>query len=188
MHLLATLSTASFYQTCTVFLGFRFLRFFAIYPAIFLILYLAREHIAKYRIQATHPSKKKITLELSLSLSSFICFGLSTILGLSFYKMGWYHFYFQWNQLGTPYFFLSILLILVLHEIYHYAYHRFMHTNAWFYRNVHSVHHKFSNPTIFTSYAFHPIEALLHPMAFVIAPLIIPVYIFVPVIALLISE
>lgn len=188
MNLIDTLTTGSFYHICTLFLGFRFVRFFIVYPTIFLTLYLLRAHIAKYRIQPKHASKKKIMMELSLSLSSFICFGLSTALALCFYKLGWYHFYFSWDQLGIPYFFLSILLIIALHEIYHYAYHRFMHTNNWFYRHVHGVHHKFSNPTAFTAYAFHPIEALLHPLAFVIAPLILPVYIFVPVIALLISE
>ena len=171
-----------------VFLGYRFLRYFIVYPAIFFTFYLLGERIAQYRIQAKHPSKKTILRELTLSLSTFVCFGLNTLLAAWFYKMGWYHIYFNWTALGIPYFFFSIVMILVFHEIYHYSYHRLMHTNAWLYRHVHRTHHRFPNPTVFTSYAFHPIEALLHPLAFVLAPLILPVHFLVPIIALLISE
>ena len=176
------------YKIWSVLLAFRFMRFFIIYPIIFIILHLLRKRLYRFRVQTTYPSKKKVMLEIGLCISSFICFGPYVVVAIWFYHMGWYHFYFNWNDMGTPYFFLSIILILALHEIYYYAIHRLMHTNAWLYRHVHSVHHKFHNPTVFTSYAFHPLEAIMHPLPFIIAPLIMPVYIFVPVIGLIISE
>ncbi|MCX7122157.1 MAG: sterol desaturase family protein [Gammaproteobacteria bacterium] len=181
-------SHASWSHLYLLFLSYRFLRYFILYPAIFFTFCFLGDRIAQYRIQAKHPSKKTILRELTLSISTFICFGLNTLLAVYFYKKGGYHLYFDWKALGIPYFFFSIILILVFHEIYHYSYHRFMHTNAWFYRHVHSTHHRFPNPTVFTSYAFHPIEALLHPLAFVIAPLILPLHFLAPMIALLISE
>ncbi len=188
MNLFNSLHHLAWYQIYLMFLGYRFLRFFLVYPLIFFTLIFLGQRVAQYRIQDKHPSAKKVLQEFSLSLSTFICFGLNTLLAVFLYHHGAYHLYFNWRELGVPYFFVSIVLVLACHEIFHYAYHRFMHTSAWMYRHVHRVHHRFGNPSVFSAYAFHPIEALLHPLMFVLAPLIFPMHFLVPIIALFISE
>ncbi len=50
--------------------------------------------------------------------------------------------------------------MLLLHDAYFYWTHRLMHWKVIF-KHVHKLHHEFTNPTPFTSYAFHPLEGLV---------------------------
>ena len=56
---------------------------------------------------------------------------------------------------------LFVLLIPPLHELHFYCVHRLIHT-PWLYRHVHSVHHKATNPSPWSSLAMHPVEHLLY--------------------------
>lgn len=67
------------------------------------------------------------------------------------------------------YFFVSPAILLILYETYYYWLHRWMHLPKIF-RIVHRVHHESRHPTVFTSFAFHPLEAFLQ---FAFFPLIL---------------
>jgi lathosterol oxidase len=52
------------------------------------------------------------------------------------------------------------LLMIFVHDTYFYWTHRLLHWKPLF-KTVHVVHHFSNNPTPFSAYAFHPVEALI---------------------------
>ncbi len=52
------------------------------------------------------------------------------------------------------------IALLVLNDVWFYATHRLLHSE-WLFKHVHSVHHRSVDVSPFTSYSFHPVEALL---------------------------
>lgn len=67
--------------------------------------------------------------------------------------------YFDVSDYGWGYFFLSLILIFFLHDFYFYVTHRLLHT-PFLFRTVHIRHHSSQSPDPWTSYSFHPGEAL----------------------------
>jgi sterol desaturase/sphingolipid hydroxylase (fatty acid hydroxylase superfamily) len=67
---------------------------------------------------------------------------------------------------------VSVLLSLVIHDTYFYWTHRILH-HPRFFRVAHLVHHQSTNPSPWTSYSFHFIEAwvegaVLLPIVFIL--------------------
>ncbi len=54
----------------------------------------------------------------------------------------------------------QIPMLFLWNEIHFYAVHRFLHV-PWFYKNVHYQHHWSKEPTAFSVYSFHWLEAFL---------------------------
>ena len=61
---------------------------------------------------------------------------------------------------GWPYLILTTLLLFVVDDTYFYWTHRMLHQRALFER-FHRVHHESVDPTPFSAYSFHPVEALI---------------------------
>ncbi|NDW44423.1 sterol desaturase family protein [Ruegeria sp. PrR005] len=76
---------------------------------------------------------------------------------------------------GWGYLAFTFVWMLVLHDTYFYWVHRLMHTRA-LYRHVHLVHHRSTNPSPWTAYAFHPIEAVLEVGILPIIAFTLPVH------------
>jgi len=66
--------------------------------------------------------------------------------------------------------------MFVIHDTYFYWIHRLMHLPA-FYRTVHLIHHKSTNPSPWTAYAFHPLEAVLEAGIIPVIAFTLPVHI-----------
>lgn len=77
---------------------------------------------------------------------------------------------------GAVWFFGSFLWMLVLHDTYFYWVHRFMHWKP-VYRHVHLIHHRSTNPSPWTAYAFHPLEAVLEASIILVIAFTLPVHI-----------
>lgn len=77
---------------------------------------------------------------------------------------------------GAVWFALSFIWMLVLHDTYFYWVHRFMHLKLIF-AHVHRVHHRSTNPSPWTAYAFHPIEAVLEAGIILVIAFTLPVHI-----------
>lgn len=69
----------------------------------------------------------------------------------------------------------SFVGLLLFNDLWFYAWHRLLHTPWWF-KHVHSVHHKSVDVNPFSSYSFHPVEAFLFGAWFVPAAMIVPLY------------
>ncbi len=78
------------------------------------------------------------------------------------------------DELGVPWFLVSVALMIVLHDAYFYWTHRLMH-HPRLYRSFHAVHHRSTDPSPLTSFAFHPLEAVVENGITVIFVFVMPV-------------
>jgi sterol desaturase/sphingolipid hydroxylase (fatty acid hydroxylase superfamily) len=90
-------------------------------------------------------------------------------------ELGWTRMYDDIATYGAGYFAASILIIAVVHDTYYYWAHRFMHSKLLF-KRVHWVHHQFTNPTPFASYAFHPLEGVIELAIIGLLLLVMPIH------------
>jgi Delta7-sterol 5-desaturase len=90
-------------------------------------------------------------------------------------ELGWTRMYDDIGRHGIGYFAGSILIIAVVHDTYYYWAHRLMHSKLLF-RRVHRVHHQFTNPTPFASYAFHPFEGVIELAIIGVLLLVMPIH------------
>ena len=81
--------------------------------------------------------------------------------------------YEEINAYGYSYFLLSILLMLLIHDCYFYWMHRLMH-HPFLYKKIHLVHHRSTNPSPWTAYAFHPAEAVIEAGILIVLVFVIP--------------
>jgi Delta7-sterol 5-desaturase len=106
-------------------------------------------------------------------LSSFIFAASGTFL-ISLYHRGKTVIYFDIADYGIIYFLVSLPLYLFIHDTYFYWTHRWLHHQK-IYRFIHCVHHDSIVPTAWTSFSFHPLEALIQaiilPVLLVMLPL-----------------
>lgn len=113
--------------------------------------------------------RKQFYREIGWSTLSSVIFAVLAAGCYAAYQRGWTMVYTRLDQYPLWYFVFSIVLILFLYETYYYWLHRWMHKPGVF-RIVHKVHHQSVHTSVFTSFSFHPIEALLQ---FLFIPLII---------------
>ena len=154
---------------------------------------LGRERFAHRRIQP-RPRAAQIRRELIWSCWSMLI--LSALLTASWWlsTVGWSRVYFDVDEHSWAYLLFTVVVMAVVHDSYYYWAHRFMHHPRVF-RYVHKLHHGFTNPTPFASYAFHPLEAMIEvaffaPLAFVMPmhPTAVGIYIVVLTILNVISH
>jgi sterol desaturase/sphingolipid hydroxylase (fatty acid hydroxylase superfamily) len=72
-------------------------------------------------------------------------------------------------------FFAGLPVCLIIHDTYFYWMHRFMHHKTIFPR-VHLLHHKSNNPSPWTSYSFHFLEAWLEGGVVIAIVMLMPVH------------
>jgi lathosterol oxidase len=133
--------------------------------------------LARRRIAARPPALGQMSRELLYSLRSLAIYGLVTGFMVFAALSGWTRIYVRFEdydpvsglRLGWPWFFLSIVLIVLIHDAYFYWTHRLMHHPRLF-RLFHRTHHLSTNPSPWAAYAFSPLEAFVQAG---IAPLVL---------------
>ena len=127
----------------------------------FLIFWIiGKPWLKQFFIQFEFPKRKKLWEEFAYSMSTVVIF---SIIGFSVYSAklaGYTLMYDEVADYGDWWFYSSFLISVVLHDLYFYWTHRFMHHKS-IYKHVHKVHHKFTNPSPWAAYAFHPFEAVI---------------------------
>jgi len=132
-----------------------------------------------HRIQAQQASKEIVFREILWSVSAGVILVLAMDLVLEAAERGYTRVYFDVSSRGLPWFFTSIGCALILHDAYFYWTHRLMHDWKAL-RQFHGLHHRFTNPTSWSAFSFHPVETLIatgilplvawtipiHPLAF----------------------
>jgi sterol desaturase/sphingolipid hydroxylase (fatty acid hydroxylase superfamily) len=81
------------------------------------------------------------------------------------------------SELGWPTIVFSFVGFMLFNDAWFYGWHRLMHHPRLF-RYVHAVHHKSVDVNPFSSYSFHPAEALL--LGSVVLPVVLLVPIYLP--------
>ncbi len=153
--------------------------YFALAGGAWLVLHvLLARWLAHRRINAV-PTLRQMSWELGYSMSSLAVYGLVGGFMVYAFCSGWTRIYTRFDAYGWPYFFLSIGLIILIHDTYFYWTHRMMHHPRLF-RLFHRTHHLSTSPSPWAAYSFSPLEAFVqagiapvvlftlpaHPLAF----------------------
>jgi len=141
----------------------------------FLIFYIVlRRRLASGKIQAKFPGWKDYGRELFFSSMSIVIFALPPLILIQNNHLRPYTTYYGHIALhGWVYFFAVFPLMFLIHDTYFYWTHRLIHHPKLF-RWFHLVHHRSTNPSPWAAYAFHPLEAFLESLIFVIFLFTIP--------------
>jgi sterol desaturase/sphingolipid hydroxylase (fatty acid hydroxylase superfamily) len=107
------------------------------------------------------------------SVLSSAVFALSGVMIIHLWHLDKTAIYSDISERGIWYFLLSFPLALIIHDTYFYWTHRLFHRPGLFHK-FHLAHHESKVPSAWTSFAFHPLEALVQA---IILPLIV---IFIP--------
>jgi Delta7-sterol 5-desaturase len=128
--------------------------------AFFVFYILFRRVFHRIRIQNEFPKSRDYFRDIFYSLISILIFG--SVSYFVFFTLRPYNNiqYGTVEEYGVVYFWLSFIWMFFLHDTYFYWMHRFMHLPLFF-RHIHRVHHQSTNPSPWTAYAFHPLEAIL---------------------------
>ncbi|WP_084466386.1 sterol desaturase family protein [Kaistella palustris] len=135
----------------------------------FMVLKLRKNGNSKRLLLSHHNMRSQIRRELILSSVSAVIFGVTGMVVLVLYQLGYTKVYTDVREYPLWYLPVSIVIYLLLHDLYYYWLHRWMHSSAVL-RRFHMTHHQSVRTTAFTSFSFHPVESLLQA---VILPLII---------------
>lgn len=128
------------------------------------------------KIQEKHRANSpQIKREIAYSLRTLAIF--STIDLLIFYLegKGYTLAYTEISKYGISYFFLSILLMMILHDTYFYFTHRLLHWKPLYIR-FHKLHHESIDTTPFTGNSFHFGEVLVEYGITIIIAFLIPAH------------
>ncbi len=150
----------------------RYFLFAGIAYLIFYVLY--KNKWIEKKIQKRTPDSKQIKREIRDSLISIFIFSLFFIIISEATKAGYTKLYKNVHLMGWWYLWLSIPIMIFWHDTWFYWSHRLMHHPAIF-KIVHKQHHLSHNPTPWTAFAFHPIEAFAEA-GFVLIVFIVPIH------------
>lgn len=147
-------------------------RYFIVAGVAFILFYVILKNVLRHRkIQQKWPNRSEYFREIFTSLISMSIFGVMASLTFSVLTP-FTQLYFDITERSNLYFWSSIIVMVFIHDTYFYWTHRFMHL-PFIYRHVHLTHHRSTNPSPWTAYSFHPLEAVIEAgIIFVIAVLI----------------
>ncbi len=165
-----------------IFYGFLVIAFggyFLLAGGAYLYFYLLKKsEWMKAKIQEDVPTSSDVWHEIKWSLSStfiWIFFTIGVIIGVD---QGWFNMYFDITEYGRPYFLLSIVLLVLLHDTYFYWTHRFMHSSYAIFKLFHKIHHSSKNPTPFAIHSFGPLEAIVYASFIPLVLLLMPIHLY----------
>jgi lathosterol oxidase len=83
--------------------------------------------------------------------------------------------YDNFTDKGIFYYIASFLIVHTLHDAYFYFTHLLMHRAKWLYK-YHRIHHLSADPSAFAALSFHPFEAIIQGLFFILISICIPVH------------
>lgn len=126
------------------------------------------------KVQQKMPKLTDYRRDIFYSLISVTIF--ATVSLITYYLLGDYtKVYSNIGDYSWSYYIFTWAFMLFIHDTYFYWMHRFMHQPKLF-KYIHLVHHKSTNPSPWTAYAFHPLEATLEAMIIPILAFSIPIH------------
>lgn len=130
---------------------------------VFFVFYVVLKKPLWFRkVQKKLPKYSDYARDIFYSMLSVTIF--ATVALITFYFLGEYTTRYQEiEEYGWVYYIFSWVWMFFIHDTYFYWMHRMMHMPKLF-KHIHLVHHKSTNPSPWTAYAFHPIEATLEAM------------------------
>lgn len=153
-------------------------QYLAITTVFFAVFWIALgDRLARRRISRKRwPKRAQVTREIVFSTASMLIFLGVDLWVVFFNPWATSNMYTSVGQHGWLYYTMVLLLTFALHDTYFYWAHRMMH-HPRLYARFHKVHHESTDPTPFTAYSFHPLEAVMEGLA---GAALIPLYIVLP--------
>ena len=157
------------------FFNFTLYLFFGI--LVFYIVWLILKNKWRWRrIQPRNEHRKHFFRhDILFSIASIIMAGFLTALINWLDSLGYMKLYWDYNTHSSVWGSLQLVVLIFFYDTYFYWTHRFMHHPKIF-RYVHKTHHKSTDPSPLTIFAFHPLENLIEFLPFFILPMLIPIY------------
>lgn len=152
------------------------LRYFLIAGIPFILFYyLFKNKMEIYKIQKRILKKSDFKREIFYSSQTTLVFTLIAFIIL-FTPLRQYTLVYN-NLDDFPYWWIAVSLILslIIHDTYFYWMHRLLHHKT-IYRYAHAVHHKSINPSPWTSYSFHILEAMAEGFILFLLVFILPLH------------
>ncbi|MDG1432697.1 MAG: sterol desaturase family protein [Saprospiraceae bacterium] len=143
--------------------------------AFILFYFILKKPMWFRKVQKKMPKNKDYFRDIMYSLVSVTIFATVALVVFYFY-MPQTNIYFNFNDHSLGYYIITWVWMFFLHDSYFYWMHRGMH-HPILYKYVHLVHHKSTNPSPWTAYAFHPIEGFLEAMIVPLIAFTVPVHI-----------
>lgn len=152
------------------------LRYFFFAGIAYLIFYIwKKQKFTFHKIQPKYPDSKVMNREVLYSLLSLAIFAMIGG-GVYWAKIsGYTKIYSDFHAHSVWYFIFSVVAFILLHDMYFYWMHRFMHWDR-IYKYVHRIHHLSTNPTPWAAFSFHPLEAVLEVAILPIMVFLIPLH------------
>jgi sterol desaturase/sphingolipid hydroxylase (fatty acid hydroxylase superfamily) len=141
----------------------------------FLLFYILLKKSFWYKkIQQKAPAITDYRRDILYSISSIVI--TSTAIFLTFFiGKNSNKVYYNTGDFGMAYWFFSLIWMLILHDTYFYWTHRAIHHPLLF-KKIHLIHHKSTNPSPWTAFAFHPFEAIIDAGIFPLIAFLLPVH------------
>jgi len=153
-----------------------FLRYLIIACIAFLIFYILKKQTWAYRkIQSRFPGVRDYVREIVYSFLTAIIFSL---IGYGLFMTpvrNYTQVYTRIDDFSMAYFFVSVIIMMLIHDTYFYWTHRLMHHPLVF-PIFHRIHHLSTNPSPWAAFAFHPLEAIIEAGIIVVIAFIMPVH------------
>lgn len=119
--------------------------------------------------------RKQIFTEIKFSIISSLIFAAAGVLLGWLWQNNFTLIYLKLETQNIPYIIFSFLALTLIHEVYFYLTHRWMHRKSVF-RHVHYVHHLSKNTSPWASFSFHPLEALILALFLPFVVLVLPLH------------
>lgn len=137
-------------------------------------------------LYARFPNDADIRRELKYSFFTIIFIIAQTAAALLLKDLPFFKIYTDINEHGMSWYVSSFIIVFFAHDAYFYWTHRLMHLKRIF-PYVHKIHHLSIHPTPFAAFAFHPFEAFIESLLFLILPMLLPLHFSVIVLFTLFS-
>lgn len=141
----------------------------------FLFYFLLPGRFKHFKIQQRLASKKDFLREIWYSMQSTLVFTGITIILLFTPVRQYTMIYSHIHDFPLWYIGVSLVLSLVIHDTYFYWMHRLLHHKLLF-KRAHLVHHQSINPSPWTSYSFHVLEAVVEGGVLVVISSVMPMH------------
>lgn len=126
-------------------------------------------------IESVVISSEQIKRDILWSIMSSLIFALVVTIMIKLWQSGMTQIYYDLSDYPWWYSLFSLGLYFFCHDTYFYWSHRLLH--LFQYHKVHYVHHESRIPTAWTSFAFHPLEALVQAIVLPALIVLIPIHI-----------
>ncbi len=149
-------------------------RYFAMVGVAYLMFWKS-DYFRPRQIYKKLPEFRFIRDEIYWSCITSVIFAIDGVITGVLWQKGFTKFYLRFDEYPLWYLPVSLILMMLIHEVYFYFSHRIMH-HPILYRRVHKTHHASLYPSPWASFSFHPWESVIESLILPLIVMIVPVH------------